>query len=167
MKPRILLTYYSMTGHTRSLVHELRSALQADVEEVREPRPREGLGGMLRTFVDAVARREPLIDRPRHDAASYDMLVMGGPVWAARMASPLRSYAHRYAGAARRVAFFCTEGGRGAGQAFDDLGKLCGKTPEATLAVDARHLPPGMHSDAMHRFVAKLRTAPAHVEQEH
>lgn len=158
MKPRILLTYYSMTGHTRGLAEELRSALQADLEEIREPRPRRGLSGVLRALFEAVLRREPPIGMPSHDPAAYDLLALGGPVWAGRMASPLRSYAHRLAGRCPRVAFFCTEGGRGAQQAFDDLGELCGKAPEATLVVDAQHLPADLHRDTLHRFVAKLRT---------
>ncbi|MCP1375264.1 flavodoxin family protein [Dyella lutea] len=165
MKPRILLAYYSMTGHTRDIAEELRSALQADVEEIREPHPRRGLRGVLRALFDAVLRREPPIGTPRHDPAVYDLLAMGGPVWAGRMASPLRSYARQLAERAPRVAFFCTEGGRGAEQAFDDLGRLCGKIPEATLVVDAQHLPPGLHLDTLQRFVAKLgreRPTPGH-----
>lgn len=161
MKPRVLLAYYSMTGHTRDIAQELRSALQADVEEIREPRKRQGLGGVLRALYDAVLRREPPIGVPRHDPAAYDLLAMGGPVWAGRMASPLRSYARQIAGRAPRVAFFCTEGGSGADQAFTDLGRLCGKTPDATLVVDTRHLSPGLHRDTLGRFVARLRSEPA------
>lgn len=165
MKPRVLLTYYSMTGHTKALVEEIRTALEADVEEIREPHVRRGFGGMLRALFDAVARREPSIEAPRHDPAIYDVLAMGGPVWAARMASPLRSYAHRHADRAQRVAFFCTEGGRGAEQAFDDLATLCGKKPEATLAVDAQHLSPETHRDTLHRFVDQLRAVPPALNQ--
>lgn len=157
MKPRVLLVYYSMTGHTRALVQELRTALEADVEEVHEPHTRRGFGGMLRAALDASLRREPPIETPRRDPAAYDVLAMGGPVWAARMASPLRSYAHRHAGRAPQVAFFCTEGGRGEQQAFDDLATLCGKTPVTTLAVDAGHLPMETHRDALQHFVATLR----------
>lgn len=159
MKPRILLAYYSMTGHTRTLALELCSALQCDLEEIREPRLRKGFSGMLRALYDALSRREPPIETAHHDPAVYDMLVLGGPVWAARMASPMRTYAHRYAGHAPKLAFFCTEGGRGAGQAFDELVAVCGKKPEATLAVDARHLPPGMHRDAARHFIARLHAA--------
>lgn len=157
MKPRVLLVYYSMTGHTRALVQELRTALEADVEEIHEPNTRRGFAGMLRAAFDASLRREPPIETPRRDPAAYDVLVLGGPVWAARMASPLRSYTHRHAGRAARVAFFCTEGGRGDRPAFDDLAKLCGKTPVATLAVDAGHLPMEKHGDTLQQFVAKLR----------
>ncbi len=156
MKPRILLAYYSMTGHTREIAQELRASLQADLEEIREPHPRRGLTGVFRALVDAVLRREPPIGMPGHDPAAYDLLAIGGPVWAGRMASPLRSYARQLAGRAPRVAFFCTEGGRGAEQAFDDLGRLCGKEPAATLVVDARHLPPRLHQDSLQRFVAEL-----------
>ncbi|MBU6248276.1 MAG: hypothetical protein KGN77_11000 [Xanthomonadaceae bacterium] len=158
MTARILLAYYSMSGHTRELAGELRTALQAEVEEIREPHPRSGAGGIWRSVVDTVLRREPPILAPALDPTGYDLLAIGGPVWVGRMASPLRSYARRMAARAPRLAFFCTEGGRGAEQAFDDLGRLCGRAPEATLVVDARHLRPEQHRESLQRFVRALRT---------
>ena len=157
MPPRVLLAYYSMSGHTRDLARELRTALGAEVEEIREPRLRRGAGGIWRATVDAVLRREPPIVAPALDPSGYDLVAIGGPVWVGRMASPLRSYAHRLAGRAPRLAFFCTQGGRGAEQAFADLGRLCGRAPDATLVVDARHLRPEQHRESLQRFVRALR----------
>lgn len=115
---------------------------------------------MMRAIYDAILRRETPIGMPERDPASYDLLAIGGPVWVGRMASPIRSYAHRLGGRAPRVAFFCTEGGSGAEQAFEDLARLCGKAPDATLVIDASHLDPGEHRDTLQRFVAQLQTEP-------
>lgn len=151
-----LLVYYSMSGHTRTLADELRASLDADVEEIREPRVRHGLSGVLRALIDAIARRKPPIDPPHKDPGDYGLLVLGGPVWAGRMASPVRTYAQRYGREARRVAFFCTEGGSGAEQAFAELQRFCGRAPVATLVVDAAHLTAADHHDALHSFRAAL-----------
>ena len=75
---------------------------------------------------------------------------------AGRMAAPVRAYAKRYGASAQHVAFFCTEGGRGAESAFADLEKLCQHPPEATLVVDAAHLPAVEHHVALSRFTASL-----------
>lgn len=158
MATRTLIAYYSMSGHTRNLANEIRNATEAELEEINEPRPRHGFGGVMRALFDAVARRTPPILAATHNPADYDLLVIGGPVWAGRMASPVRSYAKRYGARAPHVAFFCTEGGRGADTAFADLAKLCQQPPEATLVVDAAHLPIVEHAVPLSRFTSSLRS---------
>jgi hypothetical protein len=54
------------------------------------------------------------------------------------------------------VAFFCTEGGRGAETAFADLEGLCRMRPAATLAVDAAHLPSIEHAASLGRFTERV-----------
>lgn len=163
MAHRILIACYSMTGNTVRLAEEIRAAFSgdADLERIAEPRPRHGLFGALRALSDAVLRRDVPISPIDHDPAGYALLILGGPVWAGRLASPVRTYARRHAAAAARVAFFCTQGGGGADAAFGELGQLCGHTPCATLAVDARHLDAAAHRDALVQFTTAARSAMA------
>ncbi len=159
MTPRILIAYYSMGGNTHGLAVEIREALagDADVERIREPRNREGVVGTLGAMLDAVARRQPPIDPILMDPARYDLLFLGGPVWAGRIASPVRTYTSSQGSRAARVAFFCTEGGSGHDGAFMDLARLCGRAPVAVLAIDAQHLEPSRHRDALAGFVSAAR----------
>lgn len=154
-----LVAYYSMTGTTRSIANEVAIALQADAEEIREPHPRRGLAGVLRALFDAITRREPPIETATHNPSDYDLLVLCGPVWAGRFASPVRSYARQHAAKARRVAFVCTEGGRGGEQACAELSRLCARTPEATLVITAEQIEGESHHQAVQDFVAGLLPA--------
>jgi hypothetical protein len=156
MNTNALIAYYSMGGHTRAIANELRDATGADIEEIEEPNRRHGPMGAVRALFDAVARREPPIQPIKHEPGRYQVLLIGGPVWAGRMASPVRSFAKRYAASAPHVAFFCTEGGRGAETAFADLKALCGREPEATLVVDADHLLPASHRNDLSTFTARV-----------
>lgn len=156
-KNRALVVYYSMTGKSRKVAEEIGAAIGADIEEICEPHTRKGLGGALSAMFSALARREPPIRPSIHDPARYDLLVMGGPVWAGRMATPLRTYARRHGAQPQDVAFFCTEGGRGAEKAFDELREFCGHPPKATLVVNAEHLPRDAHSDQLRHFAETLR----------
>lgn len=153
MSRHTLLAYYSMGGNTRRVANELGEAVDADVEEIDEPRPRHGATGVLRALLDATLRRKAAIRPVRHDPADYDLLIMGGPVWGGRLAAPVRTYAERYGRRAPNVAFFCTEGGHGAETAYADLEALCQHSPETTLTVDAAHLPAPAHRAEMERFV--------------
>jgi flavodoxin len=156
MAAQTLIAYYSMSGHTRKLANEIRNATGAVLEEISEPHPRHGFSGVVRALVDAVGRRTPPILAAANNPADYDLLVIGGPVWAGRMAAPVRTYAQRYGAQAAHVAFFCTEGGRGADTAFADLEKLCQKPPDATLVVDAAHLPIIEHAVPLSSFTSRL-----------
>lgn len=153
----ILIMFFSMGGHTRRLAEEIRSATDADIEEIIELRPRHGVRGMLRALWDASLRRKPGVLAAKHNLADYDLLALGGPIWARHLAAPVRTFAEHHGPRAKRVAFFCTEGKQGAETAFADLEKLCQHKPVATLAVDTQHLAPADHRSELGRFVACLR----------
>jgi len=154
---RILIMFFSMGGHTQRLAEEIRSATGGDIEEIVELRPRHGVGGMLRALWDASLRRKPGVLEAKHNLADYDLLVLGGPIWARHLAAPVRAFAEHYGPRAKGVAFFCTEGKQGADTAFADLEKLCQHRPVATLAVDAQHLAQDNHRSDLGHFVACLR----------
>jgi flavodoxin len=159
---RTLVAYYSRSGNTQALARELGAALGADVEEIVEPRHRRGPIGYLRSLFDVFTDRLPPVAVPHHDPARYDLVLLGGPVWAGHIASPLRSFAGRYAADAVQVAFFCTEGGKGAEHAFAELRKTCGRAPKATLVVDAEHLAPEKHREAVKDFARQLKGGAVH-----
>lgn len=155
--PRVLVCFYSMTGNTRRLARELQQATGARLEELREPRPRHGLSGVMRALFDALTRRLPPVLPVDHDPAQLDLLIVGGPIWAGRLAAPVRAYMARDGHRAHRVAFFCTEGSKGSDMAFADLEALGRRERVASLVVDARHLDTGAHREALGEFVKALR----------
>lgn len=153
---RILVCYFSRTGHTRRLAQELQRALGAEIEELREPRPRKGLRGFVRSALDAITHRYPAIETPRHDPAQFDLLVLGGPIWVGRMASPLRTYAAGPARRAPHIALFCTEAARGADMAFAELEVLCGCERVGSLAVAGRDRERPEHGEAISALLRAL-----------
>ena len=161
--PRVLVLCYSMTGNSLAIARELSDALQGalrcDLEELLERRRRRGLRGALRALLDTFLHRHPAVLETLHRPSQYDLLILGGPVWGGRLAAPLRTFAHHHGREARRVAFFCTQGGSGSDKAFADLGRLFNSAPVATLAIGAKHLPAEAHREVLEAFVADLRGA--------
>lgn len=149
-----LVTFYSLSGHTRALAEALGGT--GEREEITEPRARAGFIGEVRSLVDSVFRREPEISRSQNDPANFDVLILGGPVWAGRIAAPVRSYARKHGRRARRVAFFCTYDSDGAETAMQELADLCGRCPEAVLTVPAHAVISGSFAGDVQRFLAIL-----------
>ena len=69
--------------------------------------------GYLRSLVEAM--RQSCVDIVPHglDVASYDLIVIGTPVWAGSVSSPVRAYLAENRQQLPHVAFFCSLGGRG------------------------------------------------------
>ncbi|PZQ10832.1 MAG: hypothetical protein DI564_15180 [Rhodanobacter denitrificans] len=133
---KILIVFYSRTGTTGRVAEQLAAALDAPLTAIEEPRRRRGLTGYLRSAREAARCALPPILPPTRDPADYDLLVLATPVWVGHVASPMRSFLQGYRSTLRRVAFFCTCGGRGAerapGYRNDCQPRLAAKLPPRT-----------------------------------
>lgn len=156
---RILVVYYSRTGNTRTVAGDLVAALGADVDQLDDRRDRCGVFGYLRCAREALKKRTIELLPPAYDPASYDVVVLGTPVWAGNISSPLRSYVAAHKTRLRRVAFFCTQGGSGAEKVFSDLAELCGQPPLATFAVNGREIEERAYAQRLGGFAAAITAA--------
>jgi flavodoxin len=152
-----LVVYYSRTGHTEQVAMEIAARWQADLDRIRDDGvDRNGLWGYLCSGWQAFSGATPAIRRATRNPAHYDLVVIGTPVWNWSLAAPVRTYARRHAGQFKQVAFFCTEGGSGDRRVFDELQRLCGRPPLATIVVKERELAAPKHARRLKRFLAHL-----------
>ena len=155
---KTLVVYFSRSGHTRQVANEIATRCGADLEAIVEPPGRAGPMSYWRALWQAIMRAKPPIGPAAKDPAAYDLVIIGTPIWAFRLAPPVRSYASQYARQFKQVAFFCTEGGSGDQHAFDELSRVCGKTPVATFVVTEKQLIEPAHREPLGNFVARLST---------
>ena len=154
-----LIVYYSRSGHTRKVAEDLAARLGCDVEEIREARNRRGVFGYFRSGREAFREQMAEIEQCSRDPAAYDLVILGTPVWAGNLSSPLRSYVSRFRGQFRDVAFFCTQGGRGSAKVFSRLQALTGKAPLATLVVRQGEIGSSATKERIAAFAQGLRRA--------
>lgn len=156
---RILVVYFSRTGITRSVAESLAVRLDADLSPIEESESRHGVRGWLRSALEARRGALPLLQPARHDPAKYDLVVVGTPVWFGHVSSPVRSYLHLNRERIRRVAFFCTMGGRGAERAFEDMTDVLDMTPVSQAAFTDREIAEQAHYRTLERLAGFLRAA--------
>ena len=141
---KVLVVYYSLSGNTRKLgeliAQSLAGQAEVAVEELTETKERKGFRGFLATSRDALTRRKSGIEPLKADVSSCEIVVIGTPVWAMTMASPVRTFLGEHANRFKEVAFFLTTGGAGVRKTFRDMEALCGKTPLATLGISEKEL---------------------------
>lgn len=154
---KILVVYYSRSGTTRRVADALSTALESSIEEVLETRDRAGFSGYWRSLLEARSKRPADILPGRNDPSAFDLVIVGTPVWAWSVSSPIRAYLSANKQRLPSVAFFCTMGGRGSATAFAQMQEIAGKTPLATCALTARDTASDRIDLHLSTFVAELR----------
>lgn len=149
---KVLVVFYSRTGYTAGIAKAIATACEADLEEIEDSRDRSGFFGLVRSAVESRTGKLPPLKESRLDPAAYDLLIIGTPVWAGTLASPVRSYIVRHnERLPPQMAFFCTMAGSLSEQALHALQAATGRTPIATLAVSNNEM-----SDK--RYIHRLET---------
>lgn len=165
-KRTALVVYYSETGHTHDAAEALDHALAKDFVATVERLAAPGLDGRTGFWafcwraLTALAGRGATIAPPQHDPAGFDLVVLAAPVWAGRLATPMRGYLERFGKRIRHAAYVTTNSGDNAERALADFATLVGRPGVATLALsdaDRRD-----HHDArkLAEFAAVLAAAP-------
>ncbi len=88
----ILVISYSNTGASRRLAQMLCNQQGWPMAEISEVKPRCGLSGQLSCLLDSWLRRRPSIFYTGPPPNEYDAVVLVAPVWAWRLAGPVRSF---------------------------------------------------------------------------
>ncbi|MEM9616425.1 MAG: flavodoxin [Pseudomonadota bacterium] len=157
---RYLVAYYSWFGTTAKAAEAIAAALGADVEEITDAKPRRGLFVSVRSAIEAGREKPAPIMTPERNIADYDVVILGFPVWASNMASPMRGYIERALGGAKpkSIAAFCTLGSSGAEKAFEKIEAACVRKLAGTVAFNAEEMKKGDWREKAEAFASALKS---------
>ena len=153
----ILVVCFSRSGYTRRIAQQMATALGADLEIIRERHSRQGLLGYWRSAHQALRETVIPLDPGTLHPKDYALVVVGTPVWAGNISSPIRAFLAQHRDDLLRVAFFCTQGGSGAPKVLDRMAALSDQSPVATTFFSDAEIDDGRHADRLKAFVAQLR----------
>ena len=136
MVRKVLIVYYSDTGKTAKVAQHVGNDTTAIVEAIDTPVFGKGIWNYLKRAWFALRKKVIPIKDIENDPALFDLVVVGSPVWAGHLASPMRSYLLKYSNKISKIAFFVTLGSSGAKGAFKDMRQISGLTPIAELAIN-------------------------------
>lgn len=156
-----LIIFYSRTGHTNEVAKAISRRLEADLEQLMECRQQ----GLFAAGVGALLGSRVPLKNVISDPENYELVILGTPVWIGSLPPAMRTFIARYAGKFSRVAFFCTEGGRGAERVFRQMEQLCGMPPVATLEITEDELRSGACAGKIESFAAQIERLPAGLKQ--
>jgi len=151
MPMKTLIVFYSRSRTTKRIAQEVAKALNADIDEIIDKKPRKGILGFLIAGYDATMGKTTEIEFEK-DPSSYDLVVIGTPVWNGRVTPAIRTYLLQNRGKIRNAAFFCTCAGR-PGKCLEQMEEILGKRPVLRKILVRKRLEEGIKE-----FVEELKT---------
>ena len=148
---KTLIVFYSRSRTTKRIAQEVAKALNADIDEIIDKKPRKGILGFLIAGYDATMGKTTEIEFEK-DPSSYDLVVIGTPVWNGRVTPAIRTYLLQNRGKIRNAAFFCTCAGR-PGKCLEQMEEILGKRPILRKILVRKRLEEGIKE-----FVEELKT---------
>ena len=153
MKPA-LVVYFSRTGYTQRVAEHIAHAAGADCEPIKERSARTGFLGYWRSAREALRKSAIEIEPASANPRDYALVVLGTPVWAGNMSSPMRAYIARHKLDFGRIALFCTQGGSGGEKVLRTMADFCGRSPVATVCLNDSEIDRGLHGVKLQAFMA-------------
>ncbi|MBQ5441891.1 MAG: flavodoxin family protein [Firmicutes bacterium] len=125
-----LIVYYSMSGNCEYVARTIASYTGCDVLELEPVKayPREGFKKFLVGGRAAVFGEIPPLKPYSFDASKYDRVIFSFPVWASRVAPPIKSFIvqNRDKLEGKKFSAAITQGGSGGEKALAKLVKMLG-----------------------------------------
>lgn len=122
--PKTLIVYFSQTGNTDYIARELQKKTGADIFRIETvtPYPAE-----YKTMTSMVKEEQetgklPALKRLPEKIATYDLILVGSPVWWYTVSTPVMSMLKQIDFQGKKAAAFCTHGGN-PGTFFTDFQK--------------------------------------------
>lgn len=152
------VVFYSLSGNTQAAAKEIAEGIGADLIELKlvKPFPTEkskqlALGGMQAMF-----GMKPDIQELSKNIKEYDVLILGTPIWAGKIAAPVHSFLNKYQVLDKIVAVFTFSGG---GDNKRCIAKLSKRLPrlKVEVALANRDSDLAIHNaDKIHHFIKEV-----------
>ena len=121
-KLKTIVVYFSLTGNTKFVAEKIAQEFDADLCEITDKNFKTGR--MLYIKGGMAAMREKLSDiEVEKSIEYYDLVIVGSPVWAGKIAPPVRTFLVNNNFSDKQLAFFVSIGGDKPQKTFENLKK--------------------------------------------
>lgn len=128
----ILVAYFSHTGNTRKIAHQIHKKNSCALFEIKPVNayPDSYSDVLVQAKHEIQSGTTPLLKEKIADINKYKLIFLGYPNWWHTLPAPVLSFLKSYNFSGKIIAPFCTHGGGGIGQSVADINKHC---PQAKL----------------------------------
>jgi flavodoxin len=123
---KMLVAYFSHSGHTREIALQIKEATGADVFEIVPVRsyPTDYSAVVEQAKQELKADYRPELKSVVSNIASYDVIFVGSPCWWSTIAPPVMTFLSSHDFSGKTIVPFITHEGSGLGKSVQDVKRL-------------------------------------------
>lgn len=159
MSKSVLVIVYSYTGTSLGVAKLIGIQQNWDLAWIEETRARSGAWGSWRCLLDSFLRRHPPIRYHGPPPGDFDAVVLVSPIWALRLAGPMRSFVATERARLPDVAVVSVMGGHGGPNAAAEIADILGRAPIMATTVTAREVDDGSCAARLQAFGTAVQDA--------
>lgn len=124
---KVLVIYYSRSGNTREIAHQIHQMVGGDVIEIQpvDPYPDDYNEVVKQANLELKSGYKPPLKTKVENIGSYDVIFLGSPNWWHTIAPPVQSFLSQADLSGKIIVPFITHGGGGSGRSVADIAALC------------------------------------------
>lgn len=154
------VVFYSLSGNTKEAAKRIASELEAEIIEAElvKPMPEKFWQQILVGGMQSSCGMKPKVKNIPADIADYDEIIIGGPIWAGKLASPLNTVIGKYNIADKITAVFTLSGGGDNDKCIEALAKVLKNMKCNVALADKNNELASQNDEKIAKFVADLGT---------
>jgi menaquinone-dependent protoporphyrinogen IX oxidase len=155
---KTLIVYFSYSGNNEMVALKLKEMLHCDLLRITEVKKRGGFS----IFLDIFLNRTPRLEDHRMKINEYDHVILVAPIWASKIATPLKSFLLLEK---NRIRFYslitvCSGTPHQKAKIEDELTRLVGKKPVVITELAISNLARTAHGTNIKNLTAyRLKTS--------
>ena len=134
---KTLIVYYSRTNVTEQIAKQIQEKLDCDIEKITDGGKYDGKIGYIKGGMNASMGRTSPINPISKNPSDYDIVIVGTPVWASSIATPVNTYLINYRDQIKKMASFCTCISGGYDKTLEKMAIISQKTQLAQMHLTA------------------------------
>lgn len=107
---KVLVVYYSLTGHTKEIADKIQTMTNADIFRLEPAEPFPTGAKLHLTVKEQLKTKKYPALKQLPDLTGYDVVFVGAPAWWYTAATPVLSFLEQADFQGAKVAFFSTQG---------------------------------------------------------
>ena len=155
---KVLVVYYSKTGHTERVAKDVAASMNADIEKIIDKKNRNGFFAFFTSGRDAMKKRTTDIEPLKKNPAEYGLVVIGTPVWAWNITPAIRTYLLMSKDKLKNTAYIITSGGTPAEKIVPFCEEVTGKKPVAFAGFTEKEMKnDSVYKEKLSKFIEELK----------
>jgi flavodoxin len=129
---KCLVAYFSHSGNTRVIAHEIQAHVSGDIFEIIpvDPYPRDYDAVVAKARKELDADSRPTLKTTVENMGLYNVVFVGYPDWWGTVPRPVATFLTTYDFSRKTIVPFSTHEGSGLGRSVTDIEELC---PQSTV----------------------------------